>query len=102
MKSSDVSEVVATELRSKGVPEWGGRSFNDCLTTPRIVRCEDHNGTPLDRVWLVFQESAGSGWGYSVLYVEEKQAFGLGVPGSSHGLVLIGVYGTFLETINSM
>ena len=52
-------------------------------------------------LWLVFAESAQPLAGYSVVYSEQERAFGLVTPGTVEP-VLLGFYGGFVETLNSM
>ncbi len=81
---------------------WHGRPFQQCLQEPRKVRVlNSHSNNDPEELWLVFEEGPNPGEGYKVVYDETLGIFGLAVAGTPEP-VLIGLYGGFVETLNSM
>ena len=101
MTPDEVARIIEDDLK-RNCLNWNGRPFRDCLRTPEKVRV----GNPLgeggtEEVWLVFEESATPEKGYRVVFDEEAGLFGLAVPGTPN-LVVIGLYGGFVKTLQSM
>jgi hypothetical protein len=81
---------------------WHGRPLKSCLQVPRRIRVlNSHNNDEAEELWFVFEEGPNPGEGYKVVYDEDVNMFGLAVNGIKEP-VLIGLYGGFMETLNSM
>jgi hypothetical protein len=111
MNSADVSKLVASEIASAG-DDWFEDPRNNphrldmahCLVPPTRVTCT--NVLPGEReerfdVWLVLAELPGNDDGYQIVFEEEANKFGLAC-GTRESPVLVGLYGSFLETVQSM
>jgi hypothetical protein len=102
MNSQELATIVRDDLEKHGKAlRWGGRPIDECLLTPRKeVFTDSFNDNEPIELWAVFKESPGD-QGYTVIYSEEEKEFGLAVPRDRAG-VLIGIYGGFVETLQSM
>jgi hypothetical protein len=106
MTSEQVSAIIAHDLDMRRSNfRWPGQSMEECLLSPVLKKFINsfEEGELLD-LWLVFEETPDSGSansGYKIVYSEAEGMFGLAVAGDVHD-VLIGFYGGFVETLNSM
>lgn len=103
MTSDEISRIIAEDLRSASTQlAWYGRPLEECLLTPRRMpffsSLQDEEPEDL---WLVFEERPTPGEGYRVVFDEDLRMFGLATSGADKP-VLIGLYGSFVETLNSM
>ncbi len=103
MTPQELTDIIDAELESASDPPgWRGRPLRECLLKPeKHCFLNSHNGNEPENLWLVFEEGPKSGEGYKIVYDEELNLFGLAVDGT-HDSVLMGLYGSFLETLNSM
>lgn len=103
MTSNELSTLIAGDLaanRSELI--WHGRAIDQCLLEPAKVTClNSHADNQPEQYWLVFEEGPNAGAGYKVVYEEESGEFGLAVTGETEPVV-VGIYGGFVETLNSM
>jgi hypothetical protein len=101
--SSELSQLIAIDLAAhQGQMIWGGRPLDRCLVKPtKIVCLNSHAENQPENYWLVFEEAPSPGEGYKVVYDEELREFGLAVAGVVEPVV-IGIYGGFVDTLNSM
>jgi hypothetical protein len=96
-------QLIGDEIKNSNEPIfWPGRPIPECLLEPKRQRfLNSHNNDEPEELWLVFEEGPNPGEGYKMVYDEELNLFGLAVEGEKEP-VLIGFYGNFLETLNSM
>ena len=70
----------------------------ECLVEPELREFYDTSEKKLPwKLWVVFEEDPLTHKGYSIVYDESEDTFGLAMKE-----MLIGLYGTFLETLNGM
>ncbi len=103
MTPKDLTRIIEEELARAGPGfVWHGRALGECLQEPKKLRfLNSHNNDEAKELWLVFEEGPEPGEGYKVVYDEDLSLFGLAVNGITDP-VLIGLYGGFVETLNSM
>ena len=103
MTPKDLTRLIAEDLARAGPGfVWHGRPLVEWLQEPKRSRfLNSHNNDEAEELWLVFEEGPEPGEGYKVVYDEELNMFGLAVNGFTEP-VLIGYYGGFVETLNSM
>jgi hypothetical protein len=103
MTPQELTRLIEEELALAGAGfVWHGRSLRECLREPAKRRfLNSHANNAPEDLWLVFEEGPTSGEGYMVVYDEGLNEFGLAVHGTTDP-VLIGIYGGFVETLNSM
>lgn len=103
MTPHQLTRLIQDDLASNAASlSWHGRPLHECLCEPRKQRFADsfNNNEAID-LWLVFEENASPDQGYKVIYSERDGEFGLATAGVNDP-VLIGIYGGFVETLNSM
>lgn len=103
MTPQELTRLIEEDLVRAGTAcAWRGRPMSQCLQNPakrRFVNSRSDDAT--EDLWLVFEEGPKPGEGYMVVYDEELDEFGLAVQGTGDPVV-IGFYGGFVETLNSM
>ncbi len=106
MTAEDVRTLVLGEIGNN----WGrsnahGVNLRECLLpTPQVRTYADLGGSGSQiptRLWLILEEHPVEHSGYEVVFDEAQQAFGLATQ-SNEGPVFLGIYGTFLETLEAM
>jgi hypothetical protein len=75
------------------------------MVEPRLVSCLNSfphlgDGEPL-RAWIVLEEMPGTRDGYVIIFYEEQGVFGLAI-WDEITPVLVGFYGSFLDTLQAM
>ena len=103
MTPQELTSLIEADLERAGSGfVWHGRPLRDCLLklAKRCFLNGRTNDAPED-LWLVFEEGPNPGEGYMVVYDDGLNEFGLVVHGDTD-LVVIGIYGGFVETLNSM
>ena len=81
-----------------------GLDLARCLVEPPVHQTyldSFNDNAPID-LWLVLREMPGGHGGYEVVFSEAEGDFGLAVRGDDGQGVLIGMYGSFPETLTSM
>jgi hypothetical protein len=103
MTSEDVRQFVLREVAG----DWTrtnahGCDLRRCLVTPALHEYEDASDPPRTlSLWLVLEEIPEDRSGYKIVYDERAGMFGLVTPGSDKD-VLLGYYGSFLDTYAGM
>jgi len=103
MTSEEISQLIDSDIASnRETLSWFGRPLAECRLTPILLEFTDsfNNDDPI-MLWLVFEEDPISKQGYKIVYSEDANEFGLAVQGEKAG-VLIGIYGSFVDTLNAM
>jgi hypothetical protein len=103
MTPQELTVLIEADLDRAGPSfPWHGRPLRDCLLKPAKRRfLNSHADDAPEEFWLVFEEGPNPGEGYMVVYDEGLNEFGLAVQGNTDPVV-IGIYGGFVETLNSM
>ena len=103
MTSEEVIHIVNEEIDDNfDISNLHGVDLKKCLITPvrqRYISSLDNNVT--FELWTVLEESE-DGNGYKIFFDENENSFGLGTKGFKDGLIYLGNYGTFLETLKGM
>ena len=93
--------IIAKDLQTQ-LPSlrWYGRPLETCMVKPTLKRFVDssRDGASIS-LWLVFEEDPTHPNGYSVVYSEADAMFGLAVKSRGRD-VFVGIYGSFVETLN--
>ena len=101
MNARELSRLIENDLATHKLV-WHGRPIDQCLVEPVEITClNSHASNQPERYWLVFEEGPNPGQGYKVVYDEELCEFGLAVAGEVEPII-IGIYGSFVETLHSM
>jgi hypothetical protein len=101
MTPEEVQAIVETEIAG----DWNrsnphGVDLNRCLIMPVLGQFVGPPG--LSQLWVVLEEYPDFDSGYKVVFDETSQMFGLACCGVSGENVLIGLYGSFLNTLDAM
>ena len=104
MSPNDVTRIIEGEIGS----DWShtnahGVDLRSCLWPPERLSFSD----PLDSnrcfdLWLVLEENPRTRGGYKIVFDEQRREFGLATREQSGRDVLLGFYGTFMETLDAM
>jgi len=103
MTPEAISALIDQDISShREELSWFGSQLDVCRQIPKLLEFTDssNNDEPV-MLWLVFEEDPITRLGYKVVYSEEDQVFGLAVHGSRNG-ILIGLHGSFVETLRAM
>ncbi len=103
MVPQELTRIIEDDIVHAGAAfVWTGRPLRECLQEPKkAIFLNSHNNNEAEELWFVFEEGPEPGEGYKVVYDEELNLFGLAVNGIAEP-VLVGLYGGFIETLNSM
>ena len=105
MTSGEVRAIVEAELEEDwSQPNAHGIDLRKCLVAPRKVAVRStvprlDGGKALD-LWIVLEESPGSGAGYLIVFDEGRRMFGL-ANWDGDTAVFLGFHGTFLNAAPS-
>lgn len=104
MTSDEVRALIEREIAG----DWArsnlhGCDLRRCMVDPAQREYDDSFNPPnVVELWLVLEEIPETRDGYKIVFSAERGVFGLAVPGFTRRDVLIGYYGTFLETYDAM
>ena len=103
MTPQELTSLIEADLDRAGSGlAWHGRPLRDCLLKPAKRRfLNSRTDDAPEDLWLVFEEGPNPGEGYMVVFYDGLNEFGLAVQGVTDPVV-IGIYGGFVETLNSM
>ena len=101
---SDVRNRVEQEIAG----DWGrsnahGVDLKTCLVDPRRQQYRDsfNESRTLD-LWLVLEEDVQTHGGYEIIFDENNCQYGLAITDRNGCRIVLGYYGTFLETFDAM
>ena len=105
----EIRTKIAQEIE-RGWDEKDPRSNPHGVELSRCLLAVPERRTFLDsfdenspiELWLVLEEQPDDQSGYEIVYNEDRDIFGLAIKGSRDSAVLIGYYGSFLETLAGM
>lgn len=111
MTPQEISTIIGEQIKSEKIISWHG--INDVNLSEFLIQPNQKiyfiwAEKKLKRVWLVFDElPANVTEGYQVIYDEEHEMFGLAtkqnlVTDDKNIGVVIGLYGSFVDTLNNM
>ena len=100
MDHEQIQELIAIEIREikdlENIFKFDVRSF---LIKPIQQSYLNFDSTERYILWTVYEESKD---GYKIYFNDEINAFGLGIISENNDLIDIGIYGTILETLETM
>ena len=104
--------MTAAEVKAKIHAEIGDRwafknahgvDLRTCLVEPELREyCDWQEKTIPERLWLVLEEHPKERDGYSIIYDEQLNRFGLAMHTTKGQDMCIGFYGSFMETLEGM
>jgi len=101
MTADEVRALVDEDVRRHWPPEmnWHGIQLERCLLPqPELRTYRDRfSEDEVVQLWLVLQEVRGDESSYQIVFDEERETFGLATGG-----VVIGFYGSFVDTVAGM
>ena len=104
--SESVRALIERQIAGEWKPESGHRlDLRTCLVEPKRKTMEVLVGNErrTDDLWLVLEERPGEDQrGYRIVYDEVAEEFGLAIDGRGDRLVVIGLYGDFMQTLAAM
>lgn len=104
MDAPEISKLIQQEIDGASfISNAHGVDLRRCLVTPQKVVYEDGSGSGTIELWVVLEEVPEDQSGYKIVFDERTGSFGLAIK-SSPGRpgVLVGLYGSFLETLEAM
>ncbi len=111
MSPEEIKKIVETEIEGlEETPNFHGINLKKCLVQPYKVTAreptvKDGNfKNQLEKVWIVLEENPGEPIGYKIYYDESCAEFGLMTNGLKDNQypVILGIYGSFLDTLKAM
>ena len=103
---SHIQELISKELKLGAIDNWHGieaANIDRHLISPRLQVYHHSNGVNRQwEFWTVLEEFPDDQSGYTVFYDSDANMFGLGFHGPEGKMFSLGLYGSFLETLNSM
>lgn len=108
MEPAEIKRVILDELIARNIDSWHGitkDNLHQMLVEPTVIELVDFSGQR-SKYWLVLDEQPEDlNDGYLVVYDEQENLFGLAtktaIQSKETGL-LIGLYGSFIDTLNNM
>ncbi|MBE7528511.1 MAG: hypothetical protein HND44_12335 [Chloroflexi bacterium] len=106
MKSEEVAELIQSEIRTqKHEIDNLGWEWQTNLVPPRRVSFgyDPYDSNAAIELWVVFVEILENcRTGYTIVYDEEVNKFGLATSGHGNQPFFLGYYGSFLDTLKAM
>ncbi len=104
MTPEEIKSRIQTEIGDGWELEYPhGIELRRCLVEPELREYMDAEENIMPgKIWLVLEEDPSEHKGYSIVYNESEDAFGLAIATLQGKNMCIGLYGTFLETLNNM
>jgi hypothetical protein len=104
MTSAQVKARIIAEIGDKwDFKNAHGVDLRTCLVEPELRDYYDHNQTePPEKLWLVLEEDPAQHRGYSIIFDEHENMFGLAIKTQAQKGMCIGLYGSFMETLEAM
>jgi hypothetical protein len=102
MIAEEVKYKIEQEINGNwDISNHHGVDLRSCLIYPIIQEYSYFNRTEIFYHWTVLEELTDRS-GYKIFYNEEEDIFGLGVLTKEKKLLAVGLYGSFLSTLESM
>lgn len=105
MISEEITRIIYEEIGD----DWQysnahGIDLRKCLVTPQKRRfLTNLDSGSEEEFWLVLEEFPANGSGYKIIFDEESKMFGLATAmKESKRDFFLGIYGSFLETLEGM
>jgi hypothetical protein len=103
MSPEEIELIIKAEISENwDFSNAHGVDLRKCLIRPIKQKYLDSmNKNRTIELWTVLEETPDSN-GYKIYYDETEDNFGLGIRSDKDELISLGIYGTFLETLESM
>ncbi|MFM9951531.1 MAG: hypothetical protein ACKV1O_26585 [Saprospiraceae bacterium] len=109
MTKQDLQQIIKIAIASNSMDNWYGISkenIEDHLIEPALVNFIDASSGQIKEYWLVLDEDpSDKTHGYQIVYDQKENMFGLATKTNIETKnigVVIGLYGSFIETLNGM
>ena len=99
MTAAELSALLESEIDGNwSLSNAHGVDLRRCLVEPQKRMYRDSmDGASRLQLWLVLEEDPASHSGYEIVFDDQSMTFGLAT-----GDLFLGLYGTFLETLENM
>lgn len=99
-----VAQLIETARRSMGPQRFGHDLELDrcCVRPTRATVVVDQGSRPALECWVVLEVDPDAGAGYSIVYDDQSEEFGLALRTSSAERLLVGWYGSFSDALEAM
>ena len=104
MEAAEVSEIIEREIGGDwSLSNLHGVDLRRCLVKPtkKVYKDSFREGEKVE-LWLVLEEVPEDHSGYKIVFDERRRLFGLATKGLDGADVLIGYYGSFVDTLEAM
>lgn len=108
MKPAETRQAIFDELNARDINSWHGitkDNIGQLLVEPTVIELVDVLGQR-NKYWLVLDEQPGDMKnGYQVVYDEREDLFGLATKTATQNKevgLLVGLYGSFVDTLHNM
>jgi hypothetical protein len=103
MNSQNIRSLIENEIGGN----WDqsnahGIDLRTCLVTPERRRYIDAGGRETIELWLVLEEDPSERKGYKIVFDESAGRFGLATTQQNGPDVFLGLYGSFMKTLEAM
>ncbi len=104
MTAADVKAKIYAEIGDQwNTPHAHGIDLKVCLVEPELRKYRGVREREIpEKLWFVLQEVRNGVKGYAMIYSESMDQYGLAVTDKKDGPIVIGFYGSFMETLEAM
>ncbi len=102
-----ISEIILKDIQKYEIDNWHGITMDNIeeyLISPRLETYLDssNNDAPI-KYWTVLEEYPKQQSGYTIYFDLDIDQFGLGTYNDrSTQIIALGIYGSFIDTLNAM
>lgn len=108
MTPAEIKQAIFDELNERDINSWHGitkDNIDQFLVEPTVIKLVDFLGKR-NKYWLVLDEQPRDlKYGYQIVYDEREDSFGLATKTAAQSTevgLLVGLYGSFVDALNSM
>ncbi len=106
MEAVEITKIIENEIAGNWHhPNVHGVDLKKCLVLPTKQNYKNptkNNQSETIELWLVLEELPESKGGYKIIFDEQSRRFGLAIEDTENKNVFLGLYGTFLQTLDAM
>jgi hypothetical protein len=109
MTSEELKKIILLEIQNNDIDNWHGITKDNILkhlVTPTLIDYVTAWNEKVKKYWLVLdEEPEDKKMGYQIIYDEEEKMFGLATKTTMKRNdigAMIGLYGSFISTLNGM
>ena len=104
--AKQIKKIIESEIANSEIDNWHGISRENIaghLRDPILEEYVNSFDEPKTlRLWTVLEELPHTEEGYTIYYDPDKKKFGLGLKAEKQSKVALGIYGSFITTLNGM